>query len=167
MVSEPDTGRILAMASRPNYDTNLLAVHSTTQASENMDEITSAGISPYQNRPTAVTTEPGSTFKLIDTIAMLESGEYSPDGVIDIPDVLELPQANTPIRNFEGGICDGRGSETLTWIFAQSCNTPFGQAAMDLARMPYSTSPNASVSTIIPSPSHCRLPHHGSPPRCR
>ncbi|HEY4535551.1 MAG TPA: penicillin-binding transpeptidase domain-containing protein [Enteractinococcus sp.] len=134
VVSEPDTGRILAMASRPNYDTNLLAVHSTTQASENMDEITSAGISPYQNRPTAVTTEPGSTFKLIDTIAMLESGEYSPDGVIDIPDVLELPQANTPIRNFEGGICDGRGSETLTWIFAQSCNTPFGQAAMDLGQ---------------------------------
>ncbi|HJF14879.1 MAG TPA: penicillin-binding protein 2 [Enteractinococcus helveticum] len=134
VVSEPDTGRILAMASRPNYDTNLLAVHSTSQASENMDEIVDSGVSPYENRPTADRTEPGSTFKLIDTIAMLESGEYSPEDSISFPDVLELPQSGTPIRNFEGGICDGRGSADLTWIFAQSCNTPFGQAAMDLGQ---------------------------------
>src|SRR5699024_4896516 len=120
VVSEPDTGRILAMASRPNYDTNLLAVHSTSQASENMDEIVDSGVRPYENRPTADRTEPGSTFKLIDTIAMLESGEYSPEDSISFPDVLELPQSGTPIRNFEGGICDGRGSADLTWIFAQS-----------------------------------------------
>ena len=122
------------MASRPNYDTNLLAVHSTSQASENMDEIVDSGVSPYENRPTADRTEPGSTFKLIDTIAMLESGEYSPEDSISFPDVLELPQSGTPIRNFEGGTCDGRGSADLTWIFAQSCNTPFGQAAMDLGQ---------------------------------
>src|SRR5699024_3897831 len=35
-VSVPDTGRILGMASRPNYDTSLLAVHSASEASENM-----------------------------------------------------------------------------------------------------------------------------------
>ena len=134
VVSEPDTGRILAMASRPHYDTNLLAVHSTTQASENMDAIVESGVSPYENRPTATTTEPGSTFKLIDAIAMLESGEYSPDTSIAVPNSLDLPQSNTPISNFGGGICDQRDAADFTWIFAQSCNTPFSQAAMELGQ---------------------------------
>src|SRR5699024_1744578 len=65
---------------------------------------------------------------------MLESGEYTPDGTIPIPNELALPQADVPITNFAAGICNDRGSETLTWIFAQSCNTPFGQAAMDLGQ---------------------------------
>lgn len=134
IVTEPDTGRILAMVSRPNYDTNLLAVHSTTEASENMEALRDDGISPYENRPTTARTEPGSTFKLIDAVAMLESGEYSPDTSLSIPNELALPQTNTPITNFGGGICNQRDSADFTWIFAQSCNTPFSQAAMDLGQ---------------------------------
>lgn len=134
IVTEPDTGRILAMVSRPNYDTNLLAVHSTTEASENMEALRDDGISPYDNRPTTARTEPGSTFKLIDAVAMLESGEYSPDTSLSIPNELALPQTNTPITNFGGGICNQRDSADFTWIFAQSCNTPFSQAAMDLGQ---------------------------------
>lgn len=134
IVSEPDTGRILAMASRPNYDTNDLAVHSTTEASENMDQLVESGISPYRNLPTAETAQPGSTFKLIDAIAMLESGEYTPDGSVSIPNELPLPQTNNSISNFRGGICDQRDSADLSWIFAQSCNTPFAQAAMDMGQ---------------------------------
>ncbi len=134
VVSEPDTGRILAMASRPNYDTNLLAVHSTSQASENMDQITDEGVSPYQNPPIYNIPQPGSTFKIIDAVAMLESGEYSPEGQIPVPNELPLPQTNNTISNFRGGICDQRASADFTWIFAQSCNTPFSQAAMDLGQ---------------------------------
>lgn len=134
IISEPDTGRILAMASRPNYDTNDLAVHSTTEASENMDSLVESGISPYRNLPTAETAHPGSTFKLIDTIAMLESGEYTPGGSVSIPNQLPLPQTNNSISNFRGGICDQRDSAELSWVFAQSCNTPFSQAAMDMGQ---------------------------------
>ena len=136
VVSEPDTGRILAMVSRPSYDTNLLAVHSTTEASENMEQIVDSGVSPYQNRPTYEIAQPGSTFKLIDAIAMLESGEYSTGGSIPVPNELPLPQTNNTISNFRGGICDSRDSADFTWIFAQSCNTPFAQAAMDMGQDP-------------------------------
>ena len=136
VVSEPDTGRILAMASRPNYDTNLLAVHSTTEASENMAALKESGTSPYLNQPTAEIAQPGSTFKLIDTIAMLESGEYSPDDTMSVPNELPLPQTQNSISNFAGGICDQRDSADLTWIFAQSCNTPFASAAMDMGQEP-------------------------------
>lgn len=136
VVSEIDTGRILAMVSRPNYDTNLLAVHSTTEASENMEELVESGISPYQNRPTTMTTEPGSTFKLIDAIAMLESGEYTLDTVMEVPNSLPLPQTDNQITNFGGGACASRNSAEFLWVFAQSCNTPFAAAAMEMGQEP-------------------------------
>src|SRR5690625_5536372 len=120
IVTEPDTGRILAMVSRPNYDTNLLAVHSTTEASENMEALRDDGISPYDNRPTTARTEPGSTFKLIDAVAMLESGEYSPDTSLSIPNELDLPQTNTPTTNLRGRNCNPRYPAHFAWTFCPS-----------------------------------------------
>jgi len=137
IVSEVDTGRILAMVSRPNYDTNKLAVHSTTEASENMDELKEASISPYNNPPTYERPYPGSTFKIINAIAMLESGEYTPDTVMPVPNELPLPQTNISISNFRGGACGSRDSAEFSWIFAQSCNTPFSAAAMELGQDAY------------------------------
>ncbi len=135
VISDPTTGDILAMASRPSYDTNLLAVHSGAQASANMQELQQVpGLSPYQNRPTASLPAPGSTFKLIDTVAMLESGQYRPDQVLDVPDSITLPGTTTPLGNFGGGLCGGMDRATLADIFAQSCNTPFATAAMELGQ---------------------------------
>lgn len=133
VISDPATGDVLAMAAKPSYDTNLLAVHSGAQAAENMEQLQSVpGLSPYQNRPTASLAAPGSTFKLIDTVAMLESGEYRPDSVLEVPDTITLPNSNTPLGNFGGGICGRFETATLAEIFAQSCNTPFALAAMEL-----------------------------------
>src|SRR5699024_12354684 len=81
--------------------------------------------------------QPGSTFKLIDTIAMLESGEYSPDDTVNVPNELPLPQTQNSISNFAGGICDQRDSADLYWIFAHSCNTPFASASMDMSQEPW------------------------------
>lgn len=135
VISDPKTGRILAMVSRPSYDTNLLATHSGTQARANMEDLQSVtGLSPYINRPTQTLAAPGSTFKLIDTVAMLESGQYQPDQILDLPNQIILPNSNTPLRNFEGGLCGRHGQQTLEWIFAQSCNTPFAEAAMELGQ---------------------------------
>lgn len=134
VITDPKTGDILAMASRPSYDTNLLASHSGTEAKKAMDNLLADGVSPYLNRPTQELAAPGSTFKLIDTIAMLESGDYAPEDSIANPTSLDLPQANTPISNFSQGICGQRTTAELSWIFAQSCNTPFAQAAMDLGQ---------------------------------
>lgn len=134
VATDPTTGRILGMVSRPNYDTNDLAVHSGSQAAANMEEIQASGASPYRNRATQDAVAPGSTFKLIDTIAMLESGDYTPDGTLDLPNSIDLPQTENTISNFGGGICANRNSADLGWIFAQSCNTPFATAAMDLGQ---------------------------------
>ena len=135
VITDPATGRILAMASRPSYDTNLLATHSGTRARANMEELQGLpGLSPYINRPTQTLAAPGSTFKLIDTVAMLESGEYAPDQMVPLPSRIILPNSNTPLGNFAAGLCNQHSQQTLEWIFAQSCNTPFAEAAMELGQ---------------------------------
>lgn len=135
VVTDPKTGRILAMVSRPSYDTNLLAVHSGTRARQNMQQLQQVnGLSPYINRPTQTLAAPGSTFKLIDAVAMLESGQYQPDSTLELPNTITLPDSSTQLGNFHGGLCANYGEQTFEWIFAQSCNTPFAQAALELGQ---------------------------------
>lgn len=135
VVTDPTTGRILAMASRPGYDPNGLASHSRTAAQEAMIEIQDApGLSPLLNRPTEHTVSPGSTFKLIDAVAMLESGDYAPDQVLDVPAQWTLPGTDTTMTNYRGGPCNDVGRASLTYILAQSCNTPFAMAAVELGQ---------------------------------
>lgn len=137
VVQEVDTGNIVAMASKPTYDTNELAVHSTEQFNENIERIENIeGVSPYYYRPINDTIAPGSVFKLVDLVAMLESGDYDPDTVLDNPDSLELPDTDRLLPNFATGLCHQQTESDLTWIVAQSCNTPFGEAALDLGDEP-------------------------------
>ncbi len=133
VVTDVRTGEVKAMASKPSYDTNLLAVQSTEQFNENKAQVEDIeGLSPYFNRPTNSAIAPGSTFKLVDLVAMLESGDYEPDTVLDNPNSVTLPQSSSQLQNFSRGICEQRSEAELSWLVAQSCNTPFAEAAMDL-----------------------------------
>ncbi|AXR74427.1 penicillin-binding transpeptidase domain-containing protein [Auritidibacter ignavus] len=138
VISDPATGDVLAMASKPSYDTNLLATHSGAEARQNMEEITSQeGLSPYRTAATQEAVAPGSTFKLIQASAMLESGDYDPDTTLDLPNSITLPQTDgLQLRNFEGGLCSSPNQADFRYIFAQSCNTPFATAAMEMGQEP-------------------------------
>ncbi|MEE1621469.1 peptidoglycan D,D-transpeptidase FtsI family protein [Zafaria sp. Z1313] len=126
IVSDPRTGDILAMVSKPGYDTNKLAVHSTSQASANMAELLETpGLSPYINPATGHLISPGSTFKILDVVAALESGEFDLDTVFENPASVQLPGTTAEISNFGEGICTQRPQAQLDFIMAQSCNTPF------------------------------------------
>lgn len=126
IVSEPKTGNILAMVSKPSYDTNKLAVHSSSKAVANMKELLKVpGLSPNINPAIGHLIAPGSTFKILDVVAGLESGHYDLDTVIDNPVKVTLPGTNTPLSNFGEGICSTRTTAKLDFIIAQSCNTPF------------------------------------------
>ncbi|WP_309081767.1 penicillin-binding protein 2 [Zhihengliuella sp.] len=131
VVTDVRTGDIQAMVSKPSYDTNLLTVPSTAQAQENLQAIEERpGFSPYRNPAIADLVAPGSTFKILDLVAALESGEYDVDSELPNPPSLDLPGSSTPLRNFEEGICERRPEEaSLRFIVAQSCNTPFAQIA--------------------------------------
>ena len=76
---DPTTGAILALASSPSYDPNLLAAHSTAEVQRNYERLSSARSRPMLNRALRQTYPPGSTFKIVTAAAALESGRYSPD----------------------------------------------------------------------------------------
>lgn len=126
IVTDPKTGNILAMASKPSYDPNLLAVHSTSQATANMQKILQTqGLSPNINPAIGHLIAPGSTFKLIPLVAALESGKYNTKDTYANPTEITLPGTNTKLSNFREGICSQQTTADLNFIIAQSCNTPF------------------------------------------
>lgn len=126
VVTDPKTGDILAMVSKPSYDTNLLAVHSTTKAAQNLKEVGKVeGLSPYQNPAISSLNFPGSSFKILSTVAALESKKYDLDTPINNPISVNYPNSVTPMSNFEEGVCVREPRARLAFIFAQSCNTPF------------------------------------------
>lgn len=132
---DPKTGEILAMVSSPSYDPNALSAHDNASVLQKYEELNADPDHPLYNRAIAGNTySPGSTFKIIDAVAALESGKYTKDSVIPNPQNLELPGTTTTLPNYVGGSCSTRTEATIEWALAQSCNTPFAQIAMDLGQ---------------------------------
>lgn len=129
---DPSTGAILAMVSKPSFDPNDLAVHSSTEVNETYNALVADESNPLINRAIGGSLyAPGSTFKLIDAAMLLESGDYDPDSQVPAPVELELPQTDHVIRNPGGGPCTSADTVTLTYALQVSCNTPFSALAME------------------------------------
>ena len=74
---------------------------------------------------------PGSTFKILTAVALLENGIATPDTRMDSPVSMTLPGSSTQVENIESSQC-GDGKPTLTEAFARSCNTTFVLASKSL-----------------------------------
>jgi len=109
----------------------VLAAHASGPVNEAYRALDDDPASPLVNRAIAGDTyPPGSTFKLVDAAAALESG-LTPDSPVPSPDVLPLPASSAEIRNFGGASCGG-ATVTLTDALRVSCNTAFAQLGLDL-----------------------------------
>lgn len=129
---DPSTGAILALVSSPSFDPNDLADHDAAVAQAAMDELTDDPDKPLDNRAIAGDLyPPGSTFKILTVAAAMRNGTAGPDTEVDAPDTLTLPGTTHPLENYNGESC-GAGRVTLAYAFAESCNTPFAQLAMDV-----------------------------------
>lgn len=71
VVSDPDTGEVLACVSYPGYDNNRLA---NTMDSEYYNQLVTGRSRPFYNNATQERTAPGSTFKMVTSVAGLEEG---------------------------------------------------------------------------------------------
>ncbi|WP_427887245.1 peptidoglycan D,D-transpeptidase FtsI family protein [Kribbella sp. GL6] len=129
---EPKTGKILAMATRPSYDPNLLASHDTTKVSTAWKNLLADKTQPLSNRAVQELYPPGSTFKLVTAAAALSSGKYTPTSTVNSPAQLPLPQTTVPLVNEDGKNCGGSNNATLTIALRYSCNTAFGTVGMAL-----------------------------------
>ncbi len=119
----PSTGEILAMASTPSYDPNQIARND----SDAWKQLNSDSNAPLLNHATQRPLPPGSTFKVLTTIAGIEKGA-TPETPVTGAARITLPGTNTTLENYGGSSCGGM--TTLRAAFAQSCNTAFAELAV-------------------------------------
>ena len=132
---DPKTGEIKAMVSRKSYDANAMSSHNTDEVVAASDQLNADPDKPLVNRAIGGDLySPGSTFKLVDTVAALESGKYTTDSTLQNPSELPLPDTNVTLPNYRQGGCSARTQVNLQFALEQSCNTPFAQIAMDLGQ---------------------------------
>jgi peptidoglycan glycosyltransferase len=130
----PQTGAILAMASYPSYDPNVLATHNGTKLNAADQALLQEASNPLLNRAINFTWPPGSTFKIVTSSAYLTQNPAStPQTNVNSPTQLKLPQTTHILTNNNGEVCgNGSGQAPLLTAFAQSCDTTFGSLGMTL-----------------------------------
>ncbi|MEJ1177625.1 peptidoglycan D,D-transpeptidase FtsI family protein [Pseudarthrobacter sp. NPDC055928] len=137
VVTNPKTGAILAMVSKPSYNPNLIATQDPTAESTNINELVKVpGINLNQSvsGPTGELLAPGSVFKLVDTAAALNSGKYNKDSQLPNPAEMPFTGISYKLPNYAGGNCYTRDTASFAFALQQSCNTPFASIALDLGR---------------------------------
>lgn len=133
IVTEPATGKVLAMVSKPSFDTNLLASHDEAAVEATYQNLLTAPNTPLVNRAIGGNMNPpGSVFKLVVVAAALESGKYTPESEFPNPATLTLPGTDTVIKNTEGGTCGGGATVTIATALRLSCNIPFAELGQAL-----------------------------------
>jgi len=112
IVMNPQTGEILAMASRPTYNPNQFYNYSDNE---------------WKNRAVAYNYEPGSTFKSIVAAAALQEGKVYPEEMFVDKGYVEV--SGRRIQNWSG---DAYGTVSFIEIIKNSINTGFVQIGMRL-----------------------------------
>ena len=79
VVSDPNTGEVLACVSYPGYDNNRL---SNTMDSDYYNQLVTGLSRPFYNNATQEKTAPGSTFKMVSSTAALTEGLVSGDTLL-------------------------------------------------------------------------------------
>jgi penicillin-binding protein A len=133
---DPSTGAILAMASYPSFDPNLLAVHSGTTLDNNDKQLLTAAGNPLLNHALYSTYPPGSTFKIVTGSAFYASNPgNNPQTMVDSPQALPFNDSTHTLTNDNGEICGDAGQNGQTQIiqaFYLSCDTTFGKLGDNL-----------------------------------
>ncbi|MFE1575173.1 peptidoglycan D,D-transpeptidase FtsI family protein [Streptomyces fradiae] len=127
---DPQTGRILALASTPSYDPSSFAGYS------GKDEKAWVALEkdkdkPKLNRALREIYPPGSTFKVLTAAAALENGVVKDiNAPTDTPEPYKLPLSTVPMKNHAGG-CE---NATLNYAMEVSCNSVFAKLGDEVGR---------------------------------
>lgn len=92
VVSDPQTGEILALVSSPAFDDNAFTslIMSNDERDKMLESIFTNPDLPMFNRAISATYPPGSTFKIVTATAGLETGKITADTTIDDPGILVI-----------------------------------------------------------------------------
>ena len=114
---DPDTGGLLAMASRPTFDPNIFSSRITPETWQKLQ----AKDNPFVNRALRGF-PPASTFKIVTATAGMESGQYPPNTVLNTYAYLNVAGVRFGEWNRAGF-----GPMGYVQALAWSSNTFFGQ----------------------------------------
>ena len=128
---EPSTGRILALVSSPGFDPNLLSSHDLSAQSAAWQQLRDDPNSPLTNRAISERYPPGSTFKVITTVAALQNGLTEDEQLTAAPSI-PLPDSTATLENYGGTPCGAAPTASLREAFARSCNTAFVELGLRL-----------------------------------
>ncbi|MEU3916592.1 penicillin-binding transpeptidase domain-containing protein [Streptomyces sp. NPDC029004] len=127
---DPQTGKILALASTPSYDPSTFAGYSakdekawvTLEKDENK---------PKLNRALREVYPPGSTFKVVTAAAALEHGVIDDiNAATDTPEPYILPNTRKPMVNHASGCKNASLNDALK----VSCNSVFAKLGDQVSR---------------------------------
>ena len=131
---DPRTGAILALASYPTFDPNMLAIHDGVKLNKVDNQLLKDKTQPLLNRALQGSYPPGSTFKIVTSSTLLtQSPATTINTKVDSPTTLTLPQTQHVLHNDQGEVCgDGSGQVPLITAFAQSCDTTFAKIGIQV-----------------------------------
>lgn len=126
VVLDVRTGEVLASVSAPDFDVNDLQ-HPDP---ETWATLVNDPKRPFVDRVTQMAIPPGSVFKTVTAVAMLESGSFDPDEPLFCQGYLARPDQHRCYIYRHYGV--GHGGVTLREALTQSCNVYFYKVARKL-----------------------------------
>ena len=126
VITDVKTGDVLACVSYPGYNNNLLVNDMDTDyyAKLSIDQS-----SPFFNKATQQTTAPGSTFKILSTIAGMSEGVIDDSTYIECTGSFDL--VTPPINCWN---INGHGPIEIREAIGQSCNSYFNMVGFKLGQ---------------------------------
>lgn len=143
VVIEVDTGRVLAMASYPDFDPNVLNpnnAHPQAGGSYLVD-LNNSPLRPFFNRATQAEYPAGSVFKIVTAAAGLESGLYDLNTTYNSIGVWTDPVSGTQKYDWLAG---GHGPLNLSEALSTSCNSCFYDVGYQTGQVDFNILPDVS-----------------------
>lgn len=125
VVSNPNTGEVLACVSYPGYDNNRL---SNNMDSKYYNQLVTGLSRPFYNNATQERTAPGSTYKMVSAAAGLTEGVITGNTIVNCNGVFDKITPSPKCWIYPGG----HGPLNVEGAIMHSCNVFFYQVGYDL-----------------------------------
>lgn len=127
VVSDPNTGAVLACVSYPGYDNNRLA---NTMDTKYYNKLVTGLSRPFYNNATQERTAPGSTYKMVSAVAGLTEGAIAGDTYITCTGIFDKVTPSPKCWIYPGA----HGPLNVEGAIRVSCNDFFYQVGYDLGQ---------------------------------
>lgn len=121
---DPDTGRVLALVSKPGFDLNLF---SPSISERNWKSLNSDPLHPLENRSIRGLYAPGSTFKIVTAMAGLSEGVVKPETTFECSGELEVSS-----QIYRCWKTKGHGKVSMHRAMVESCDVYFYELGLRL-----------------------------------